>query len=561
MIDSCTRSPDGKTFILSINGDPHTYTNDKEGKRQAILDGLNAIETVTAGEDVYLPSDAAMQIVAVIMYPDGIQTEKAYEVVCRTAVKACTHLGFGDEIQLGPPLVSFSQRGAYRKRYPAVAPQWVLAELDDASLSRDKPQKEIMVQTVWSQAAWEVYNQSWHELTPSQQDSLKQQVDAITQEANWQHILLGATPYYFLPLAPDIEKARQEITAVLAEVEGAPIYHSQVAARAQIAAYGHKFYKSELVPELEVCLQQQLAEAGYETKPKDGEYRPLPLKLPDNIEEQFQQLLPAIPQHQTQLGTALLFLDVVRVLQEMLDLPTLSDWQVNQLVTTGVLGKVLRQVGYQAVLQWLQLYQFIPPLDDMGEQLVMLKEVRVQNDANRQLSLAKGLAVYTPAVVFDSDNDNIVYLEMVGYKQSVRANWAALVAKKICWIGRQRIYLDGMKEHVMLRSSLPCGWVDHILIHKQASIREMNPEEPFFLLDDGRHAIPPLFYPMLNKCLAVPVLEEWAGYLWENGRAHKLITLLNNGKGQGYAAWRALPAPDEWQEVVQAGLSNGQISF
>ncbi len=561
MIDSCTRSPDEKTFTLSINGDRHTYTNDKEGKRQAILDSLNVIETITVAEDTYLPDDVALQVVAVIMFPDGIQTEKAYEMVCRTAVKACTHLGYGDEIQLGPPLVSFSQRGSYRKRYPAVAPQWVLAEVDDASLNRDKPQKEIMAQTVWSQVAWEVYGQSWHELTPSQQDSLKQQVDAITQEANWRQTLRGATPYYFLPLTPDIEKARQEITAVLAEAEGAPIYHSRVAVRTQIAAYGHKFYEPQLAPELEECLQQLLAEAGYGIQPKDGEYRPLPLKLPDNIGEQFQQLLPAIPQHQTQLGTALLFQDVVRVLQEIPDLPTLSDWQASQLMTTGVLGKVLRQAGYQAVLQWLQPYQFIPSLDDMYEQLVMLKEVRVQNDTKRQLSLAKGLTVYTPAIVLDSDNDNIIYLEMVGHKQSVRANWAALVGKKVRWIGRQRVYLDGMKEHVMIRSSLPCGWVDHILIHKQASIREMNPEEPFFLLDDGCHAIPPLFYPMLNKCLAVPVLEEWAGYLWENGRAHNLITLLNKGEGQGYAAWRALPAPDEWQEVVQAGLKDRHICF
>ncbi len=91
--------------------------------------------------------------------------------------------------------------------------------------------------------------------------------------------------------------------------------------------------------------------------------------------------------------------------------------------------------------------------------------------------------------------------------------------------------------------------------------KEMNPEEAFFLLDDGRAAIPPLFYPMLNKCLAVPVLEEWAGYLWENGRERRLITLLNDGEGQGYAAWRVLPAADEWQSIIQAGLQEKTIDF
>jgi len=561
MIDSCTRSPDGKTFTLSINGEQHTYPNDKAGKRQAILDGLNAIPTMTAGGDTYLPGDDALQVVAAVMYPGGIQTEKAYDLVQRTAAKACTHLGYGEEIQLGPPLVSFSERGSYRKRYPAVASQWVLAELEAASISGDKPQKEMMAQTVWNQAAWEVYGQSWRDLPQPQQDSLKQQVEAIAQEANWRQKMLGSTLYYTQPLTPDMEKARQEITAVLTEAEGAPIYRFQVVVRTQTAAYGRKFYEPDLPPELEETLRQLLDEFGYDTQPKDGEYRPRPFKLPDTAAEQFRERLPAIPQHQTRSGTALLFRDVRQMMRDIPGLPALSDWQANQLVTSGALGTALRQSGYKAVLQWLQPYQFVPALDSMDAHLVILKELRVRHDPDKTVSLAKGFRVYTPAVVLDSDNDNIVYLEMVGHKQAVRANWAALVGKKVNWIGGQRIYLEGMKAHVMVRSSLPCGWADHILIHKQASIREMNPEEAFFLLDDGRQPIPPLFYPMLNKCLAVPVLEEWAGYLWENGRERRLITLLNDGEGQGYAAWRVLPAADEWQSIIQAGLQEKTIDF
>jgi hypothetical protein len=103
--------------------------------------------------------------------------------------------------------------------------------------------------------------------------------------------------------------------------------------------------------------------------------------------------------------------------------------------------------------------------------------------------------------------------------------------------------------------------VDHILIHKQASIREMNPEQPFFLLDDGKQPIPPLFYAMLNRCLSVPLLPAWTGYLWENGRSQNLITLMNDGKGQGFAAWRGLPEPEKWQALVQDGLRSQQIRF
>lgn len=193
---------------------------------------------------------------------------------------------------------------------------------------------------------------------------------------------------------------------------------------------------------------------------------------------------------------------------------------------------------------------------------VILKEVRVQNDPTRKLSLAQGLAVLTPALAIDDVDETLVYLEMVGAKQSVKANWAALVGGgKVHWIGRKRIRLDGMKEHVKIQATLPCGWANHILIHKQTSLKEMNPEQPFYLLDDGRQPIPPLFYPMLNKALALPLLPEWAGYLWENGRERKLITLLDAGEGQGYAAWRVLPASEEWQKILETGLRCSQIQF
>ncbi|MCA9956310.1 MAG: hypothetical protein KC434_16390, partial [Anaerolineales bacterium] len=108
---------------------------------------------------------------------------------------------------------------------------------------------------------------------------------------------------------------------------------------------------------------------------------------------------------------------------------------------------------------------------------------------------------------------------------------------------------------------LPCGWANHILIHKQASLKEMNPEQPFYLLDNGTQPIPPLFYPMLNKCLALPLLPEWAGYLWENGRSQELITLLDEGEGQRYAAWRTLPTGEAWQDLLETGLQNRQIQF
>ena len=75
---------------------------------------------------------------------------------------------------------------------------------------------------------------------------------------------------------------------------------------------------------------------------------------------------------------------------------------------------------------------------------------------------------------------------------------------------------------------------------------EIGPSLPEQLVGDGTGPIPPLFYPMLNKYLALLLLPEWAGYLWGNGRERSLITMLDEGEGQVYAAWRVLPTGMEW---------------
>jgi hypothetical protein len=184
MIQFLVRADDGQHFTLSINGERRTYTADKDGKRQAILDGLEAIETVAVGQDVYLPSNAALQVVAAVLYPEGIRTEEAYQLVCRVTGKACTHIGYGGEVELGPPPhVPFTARGAYRKRYPPVDPQLVLDELELASTSSYQPRREANRRSVWNKAAREVYGKPLSGLTEAQQAQIQAQVDAIAGSA------------------------------------------------------------------------------------------------------------------------------------------------------------------------------------------------------------------------------------------------------------------------------------------------------------------------------------------------------------------------------------------
>lgn len=560
MIDSCARSTDGKTLTLSINGEQHTYSNDKEGKRQAILDGLNAIEPMTVGQDVYLPSNESLQLVAAVLYPDGIQTEAAYQTVCQVTEKACAHMGYGGEVELGPPAVPFSRRGAYRQQVPPVEVQLVRDELEMAGTNSAFPRQEITCTIIWNKVGMAVYGDYWSKLAPVQQTHIQVQVDEIARQSGWHKDERSVTGSYIRPLTVNGVAARNQLVDLLRRENGRPVLTSSVIYQVQVGAYGRGFFSNELTPDLQTIVSETLQAHGYRPTPQDGEYRPLPVTLMVEAESNLVEKLAAISPMITEFGPALLLRDLLTAVVGPDQ--TISEWQAEQMVADGRVSQALSQLGYQTTLTWCQPYHFTPRLGDERTHQVILKEVRVQHDPDKKLSLAEGLTVHTPALAIDNVAETLVYLEMVGAKQAVKANWAALVGGgKVHWLGRKRIRLEGMKDHVKIQATLPCGWSDHILIHKQASLKEMNPEQPFYLLDDGTLSIPPLLYPMLNKCLALPLLESWMGYLWKHGRQRHLITLLDEGEGQGYAAWRVLPAPEEWQAVVQTGLQDNQITF
>ena len=413
---------------------------------------------------------------------------------------------------------------------------------------------------LWDKVGLALYGRPWSRLTPAEQAHLRAQVDAIAVPAGWAREAGRDGDQYIRPLPVDAAAARRRLQQFLARQNGRPVAADNLIYQAQLGAYGRGFYSDELAPALQAILAETLQTHGYHPTPQEGEYRPRPVTLAADIAASLAEKLAAITPVLTDFGPGLLLRDILAAVLGREQ--RLSPWQAEQLVQEGPPGRVLRRLGYQTTPTWCQPHHFQPQLGDGEAQQVLLKEVRVQNDPRRKLSLARGFAVYAPAVVIDDLDDTLVYLEMVGVKEAVRANWAALVGGgKVHWLGRKRIRLEGMKHHVKVQTGLPCGWRDQILIHKQASLQAMNPEQPFYLLDDGTQPIPPLFYPMLNKCLALPLLPAWAEQFWLSGREQKLITLLDDGEGQGYAAWRVLPAAEEWQKILETGLQGSQIQF
>jgi len=200
---------------------------------------------------------------------------------------------------------------------------------------------------------------------------------------------------------------------------------SSVIYQVQVGAYGRGFYSNDLASTLQAIISETLQANGYHPTPEEGEYRPLPVSLDSEGEADITEKLAAITPAVTEFGLALTLKDLLTAVIGQNQ--SISEWQAEQLIKDGRVSQALRQLGYQTELTWCQPYHFQPKLSGHDAQQVILKEVRVKNDPTRKLSLAKGLAVLTPALTIDDVDDTLVYLEMIGAKQSVKANWAALV--------------------------------------------------------------------------------------------------------------------------------------
>jgi hypothetical protein len=218
--------------------------------------------------------------VAAVLYPDGIQTEEAYRLVCQVTEKACAHIGYGPEVELGPPHVPFTARGAYRKRYPPVDPQLVLDELELAGTSSYHPRREANRRSLWNKVAWEIYGKPLSALTEAQQAQIQAQVDAIAAGAGWE--CDDGADMYTKSLAVNADGARQRLARYLQDAGGRPVPVRTVFAQVQTGAYGRAFYHDELAPELAAIVADALHTHGYQAEPESGEYRPVPVAIPQD---------------------------------------------------------------------------------------------------------------------------------------------------------------------------------------------------------------------------------------------------------------------------------------
>jgi hypothetical protein len=135
--------------------------------------------------------------------------------------------------------------------------------------------------------------------------------------------------------------------------------------------------------------------------------------------------------------------------------------------------------------------------------------------------------------------EGFLYLRMVGPETAINAVWARLLnrsyrsdrigSKVAVKLRTDQDYAEGVAaqrgvRYKTIRSDLPCGEVDLAMIHPDLTPAEDRPDR--LLLISYQEGMPLTFFKRFQAILPLPIQEEWAPWLWEEGqKAHSFRVL------------------------------------
>jgi len=334
-------------------------------------------------------------------------------------------------------------------------------------------------------------------------------------------------------------------------------------------AYGRSYYsKPDLFPQDFQEYVEQMAEL-YKYNHVQDRFIPKPIEMPDNIEDIGRQILSddgnmVFSDHGYQVMPLQTIRD--RLLDHGINLPT-SKIKFQLMGSTGEWAKPLVINGFDLYTEeyWSDHFSFGTP----NERFVCVQKQRMTEASlqhSHKASFAAGLPVTLVGFILNPASEELIYLNMVGPRNSVRANWAELMSKKQHYYEGEYFKVANAKNHKRFESELPSGLYQMILINHDASPTELTPlDSKFYLLTTERSdAMPNHFLATLDRFLKVPIMPHWAEYLWVLGRSIGMITYTGNPNKQiGGTSWtikRGLSSTD-WGTLISAGVASKDLVF
>lgn len=526
------------------------------------------LSPIPVGDEQYLSIVKLHSAVGDCLFPDGIHDDDQYDHVVQTATTLAHKHGYAGETTLRPPQVGFGQIGTYLRKQPTLDPALLSAQVMGQPITDSyKPVGYYSVESVRNHVLRQLHGTT-HVSSPVL-NLLDQQIEVAMTAQGWTRTT-GSRPRYERPLVPDLDGLQSSLVKWL-QTQQRAVSHSDLIRKATTYAFNRAYdvmptdsaeYKQSFQPIL-ATLPNALRIAKFETMATNGLYQPQPLEISAEMIAQSYAALDALTPTSTKQGDVLLHNDVQRTLAATLGVPQkqLTDLKMQQ-IRKVLLNHWLQRNRYEIKTTFVRGRNMLPPQREGVTAYVPV--CQVVQDVNHQIALGSGKAkafpVHAPLCIIDEKRNAIVCLQLIGNPQAVKANWARLMTAYQTSVEIDDVYIRqrGMKKHLVFKKLLPLDQVEWVLLHKQASYEAMQPDEPFYVLDNAESDHPAAFFPMLDAALAIPLQPHWANYFWQQGLDHKLIRPVSE-RAYGKMAWHVNTTTETWEQIIQEGFRQGAL--
>ncbi|MEM9773179.1 MAG: hypothetical protein AAF902_01270 [Chloroflexota bacterium] len=574
----------GTVANAEVQNDQHI----EDSIKQAIQD----LPQLTVDTHQFISADQALEAAAAILFGvQGIQTEADYTRVSNLLNRICAACGFGGEIELNPPAVPFNQRGRYRQRIEVPENIWdrfLPRVLDGHTTLLGTPYHYVWLDRLIDFLSPIIFQKEKYHLENGELDFLEALAAQHMLSSGWNEIVgsdddttgryLATNGRYFKKvLEPNFEGFKREIQEALKWRNGHPIEKRSIRQTGCRGAFRRNVNEDpeNIIPSS--WWHEVLKACGYMStcRDNDGLLHPIPLDVPDNIDQLIKQAIEAAQirsadRHGDRGAKLILAQEIVLELAKLVEsLPVGTDAQMQKAIQwfteNTSWARLLVQAGFSPEEEDIWPSQ-VSPIFEAGQfcrNYGCYKQLGQTDKTPQTIALADGLRVECLGLTRDTDN-MLVYMRIIGPRSSVNANWAAVRGARSIYCISARLQPPPKAGAATVRRVLPCGWDDWVIIHHQASLEKMEPGQPFYCagegFEEGSVTLLQNFFMRLTKAIETPLLENWASYLWESGIARKLIVPLEEDC-HGLLFWQVNPDGAEWIEIVQTGLKEKVISL
>lgn len=478
--------------------------------------------------------------------------------------------GLGKQLELMPPDVPFEKRGVYYMIVEMPTAQAIFDAVEKISIpgnlaqpSYSKPEEAVYHNVAYNAIVQQLYpgiGQST--LDEAVSKYIHDQVTPAMTNVGWTYKERRAAFVRELPFN------RTEHTTMDKYFDGERYSDKYFFYYVALDAYDREYHIPERYypDDFRAYVEEMADRYGYVRK--DSYFQAKPVALPDDIKEFGDDLFSAAGLLKTsKIGYQCIPITAVRAALINAGINLTTDQIKEQLL--GRQGEwraalILNGFHVNPKSVYLDDYPGYNNEDEGYRFYALVKRRRLGgDDADRKIAFASGFPVMVAGIAIDSTSGELVFLDMVGSKNAITANWAALVQhNRFFSYSQTRFKVGSAQNHTFYQQPLPSGLYQMIVISNYGLPKYLDPTvDVGYILTNKLDDMPEHFFATLDKMLEIPIVPTWAEYLWVTGRVTGLIDYAGDPNKQvGITAWK-IRGGSNWNELVSTAINSKSISF